>query len=170
MQHKNIQLLNLLSNSTSLIGRRSPHRGCLSRKANPAKREISQHCGLLWTETTIESHFYQLNVPTKQKTGTSITAFKSYHPYLHNTNTLVSSSHSCAKFSGNSTSLTSVLNFRSQATCPRQPRDSEGSLSTRFPLGLSKFQPLKRCSLHLQLFPCMKRVSLIIDLTSKGTS
>lgn len=35
--HKITQLLNLLGNSTSLIGRRSPHRS-LSIKANPAKR------------------------------------------------------------------------------------------------------------------------------------
>lgn len=46
---KNAQLLNLLGNSTSLIGRRGPHRGRLSIKANPAKREMSQHCGLLET-------------------------------------------------------------------------------------------------------------------------
>lgn len=37
---KNTQLLNLLGNSTSLIGRRTPHRRSLSIKANPAKGEM----------------------------------------------------------------------------------------------------------------------------------
>ena len=95
----------------------------------------------------------------KTNRGTSIATFKSHHYYLHNTNTLVCPGHSCAKANGNSTYSISALNFRSQATCPVQPGDSEGSLPTRLPLGLDKFQLFKRCSLHLQLFPHVEQVS-----------
>lgn len=159
--HKNAQLLNLLGNSTSLIGRRGPHRGRLSIKANPAKREMSQHCGLLETETTTKSHLYGLYAINKTNRGTSMTTFESYHYYLHNTNNLVSPGHSCAKGNGNSSSSTGALNFRSQATCPVQPGGREDALPTRLPLELGKSQHFKSCPRHLQLFPCVEQVSSI---------